>query len=71
MEQIKVGTVIYDNGKFGLITNIIQNGVLKESQPVTFVKTYEIRYFDGLIAFLSEKQMQRLIDNGKIEVIAR
>lgn len=72
MEQpeLKVGTVIIDNGKMGIITAVIENGVWKEMGPFSLFRNYEIKYFDGLITMMTDKTMQKLIALGKIEVIA-
>ena len=69
--QLKVGTIIIDNGKIGIITAIIENGVWKEMGPFSLFKNYEIKYFDGLVTMMTEKTMHKLIALGKIEVIAR
>ncbi len=69
--ELKVGTIINDNGKIGVITSIIENGVWKEMGPFSLHKNYEIKYFDGLVTLMPEKTMMKLIDLGKIEVIAQ
>jgi hypothetical protein len=69
--ELKVGTVIIDNGKVGIITSIIENGVWSEMGPFSLHKNYEIKYFDGLITLMPEKTLKKLIDMGKVEVIAR
>jgi hypothetical protein len=39
--------------------------------PFSLHKNYEIKYFDGLITLMPEKTLKKLIDMGKVEVIAR
>tara|TARA_B100000287_G_C20197523_1_gene608630 strand:- start:353 stop:574 length:222 start_codon:yes stop_codon:yes gene_type:complete len=68
--ELKVGTIINDNGKIGVITSIIENGVWKEMGPFSLHKNYEIKYFDGLVTLMPEKTMMKLIELGKIQVIA-
>lgn len=69
--ELKVGTIIIDNGKLGIITAVIENGVWQEMGLFSLFKNYEIKYFDGFVTMMTEKTMQKLIDLGKIEVIAK
>lgn len=73
MEQpeLKVGTIIIDNGKIGIISAIIENGVWHEIGPFSLFKNYEIKYFDGLVTMMTDKTIRKLIDLGKIEVVAK
>ena len=69
--QLKVGTIIIDNGKIGIITAVIENGVWQEMGLFSLFKNYEIKYFDGLVTMMTEKTMHNLISLGKIEVVAK
>ena len=42
--ELKVGTIIIDNGKIGIITAIVENGVWSEMGPFALHKNYEIKY---------------------------
>ena len=74
MEELKlrVGTILIDNGKIGIITAIIENGVWSEMGPFALHKNYEIKYFaDGMITLMTDATVQKLIALGKIEVISQ
>ena len=73
MEQpeLKVGTVIIDNGKIGIISAIVENGVWQEMGPFSLFKNYEIKYFDGLVTMMTDKTIRKLIALGKIEVVEK
>ncbi len=36
-----------------------------------FTKSFEIKYFDGLVTLMAEKTIFKLMEMGKIEVIAQ
>ena len=68
--ELKVGTIIIDNGKIGIITAIVENGVWSEMGPFSLHKNYEIKYFtDGMITLMTEATIEKLISLGKIEVL--
>jgi len=69
--ELKVGTVIIDNGKMGIISAVIENGVWKEYGPFSLQKSFEIKYFDGLVTLMAEHTIIKLIEMGKIEVVAQ
>ena len=70
MEEVKVGTLIKDMGKFGVVTKIIQSGSLNIENPVIKWRlNYEICYADGSFSIIGEDTLQRLIENGKIELL--
>lgn len=71
MEQVelKVGTVIIDGGKLGIITAVVENGVWKELGPFSLHKNFEIKYFDGTLTLMTEASVQKLISLGRIEVL--
>ena len=68
--DLKVGTVIIDNGKLGIITAVVENGIWKELGPFSLHKNFEIKYFDGTVALMTETTVQKLISLGRIEVLA-
>ena len=72
MKKLKVGTLINDNGKLGVITKIIEMGTLDvEVDIINWRANYEIHYTDGVIAVLGCKTVERLIKEEKIEIVYR
>ena len=70
MEQIKIGTLIEDMGKVGLIKRVIDQGALIHCHPVVKWRTnYEIYYYDGVVGYLGLDSLRRLVDGGLIKVI--
>ena len=69
--ELKVGTVIIDNGKMGIITSVVENGSWTEYGPFSLTKSYEIRYFDGNLTMMTEKTIDKLIKRGALEVVAQ
>ena len=68
--ELGVGTVIIDGGKLGIITAVVENGVWKELGPFSLHKNYEIKYFDGTLTLMTEAAVFKLINLGRIEVLA-
>ena len=72
MEKLKVGTLINDNGKLGVITKIIEMGTLDvEVDIINWRANYEIHYTDGVVAVLGCKTVERLVKEEKIEIVYR
>jgi hypothetical protein len=69
--ELKVGTIIIDNGKMGIITSVVENGKWEEYGPFSLTKSYEIRYFDGNLTMMTEKTIDKLIERGALEVVAQ
>jgi hypothetical protein len=70
MEEIKVGTLIKDMGKLGVITKVIQSGSLNVEHPIIKWRiNYEIYYDDGSFSIMGAATLRRLIKNGDIEII--
>ena len=70
MEQIKVGTLIRDMGKLGIITRIIQSGNLNTEHPIIKWRlNFEIYYDDGSFSIIGGETLKRLIKNGDIEIL--
>ena len=70
-QKLEVGTIIVDNGKIGIIISVVDNGKWEEYGPFSLQRSYEIRYFDGQITMMGEKTLLKLINLGKVEVIAK
>ena len=69
--ELKVGTIIIDNGKLGIIVSIVENGSWTEYGPFSLQKSYEIRYFDGNLTLMTEKTITKLMERGAFEVVAK
>jgi len=70
MEEIKVGTLIRDMGKVGIITRVIQSGSLNTEHPIIKWRlNYEIYYDDGTFSIMGEATLKRLVRNGEIEIL--
>jgi hypothetical protein len=68
-DALKVGTLIKDNDKIGIITKVIEVGQLYTKVPIiSWRANYEITYTDGTILLLSCKALDAMIDNGVVEV---
>lgn len=68
--ELKIGSLIKDNGKIGIITNVIEQGKWTEGGLFNLTKNYEITYSDDQITIMTEYSMRRLIDNGTILVLS-
>ena len=70
MEEIKVGTLIKDMGKIGIVTRVIQSGNLNVEHPIIKWRlNYEIYYDDGSFSIMGAATLKRLINNGDIEIL--
>ena len=70
MEEIKVGTLIKDMGKLGIITKIIQSGNLNVDNPIIKWRlNYEIYYSDGTFSIIGGETLKRLITKGDIQLL--
>ena len=68
-DALKVGTLIKDNDKIGIITKVIEVGQLNTEVPIiSWRANYEITYTDGTTLLLSCKALDAMIDNGVVEV---
>lgn len=72
MKKLEVGTLINDNDKIGVVTKVIEVGTLDvEVDIIKWRANYEIHYVDGIISVLGCATVERLIDEGKIEIVYR
>tara|TARA_B100001093_G_scaffold514214_1_gene587754 strand:+ start:948 stop:1295 length:348 start_codon:yes stop_codon:yes gene_type:complete len=72
MEKLKVGTLINDNDKLGVITKIIEVGTLDvEVDIINWRANYEVHYTDGVVAVLGCKTVERLVKEEKIKIVYR
>lgn len=70
MEKFKVGMLIDDMGKVGVITRVITSGTLKtDNELIKWRNNYEIYYSDGTIAILGEATLYRLMSKGDVKIL--
>lgn len=67
--QIKVGLMILDDNKLGIITNEIKSGTWTEEPLFNWTTSYEIKYADGDVCIMTEESLMRLIKRGKIIIL--
>jgi|TARA_R110001583_G_scaffold21444_5_gene81443 MOSC domain-containing protein YiiM len=68
--QYKLGTLICDMGKIGVICRLIQTGKLQtEANILNWQFNYEIYYVDGTITIMGHKTLLRLIESNTIELL--
>ena len=71
MEILKVGTLIEDNGKLGIIARVIRMGRIEfDNQLLSWRDNYEIHYLDGIVTVMGVKAFQRLVNEDKIRIIS-
>lgn len=68
--ELRIGSIIEDNGVVGIVVNIIEQGKWQDETPFKFTKNYEIKYVDGNITIMTSHTINRLIEMGKIVVIS-
>ena len=70
MQKLKIGTLINDNDKLGVVTKVIEMGTLDVAiDIINWRANYEIHYIDGIVSILGCKTVERLIEEGKIQII--
>tara|TARA_R100001510_G_C7525852_1_gene119394 strand:- start:8 stop:220 length:213 start_codon:yes stop_codon:yes gene_type:complete len=70
VEKLKVGMLIDDMGKLGVITKVITSGTLQtNNELIKWRNNYEIFYSDGTIAILGEGTLHRLIAKGDVKLL--
>ena len=67
--EIKVGLMILDDSKLGIITNEIKSGTWTEEPLFNWTTSYEIKYADGDVCIMTEESLMRLIKRGKIIIL--
>ena len=71
MKILKVGTLIEDNGKIGVITRVIRMGKMNfDNDILSWRDNYEIHYFDGITTIIGVKAFARLVEDDKIKIIS-
>ena len=67
--EIKIGTMLIDSGKLGLVINEIKSGTWSEEPWFDWTTSYEIKYSDGDRCIMTKHALTRLIDAGKIVIL--
>lgn len=68
-DVLKVGTLIKDHDKIGVIVKVVEVGQLDAKVPIiSWRANYEIMYTDGTTLLLSCRALEQMIDNGVVEV---
>ena len=68
--ELRVGTLILDNGKIGIVVKVIKSGSLNtRASLINWRNNYEIYYFDGVHAVMGTETVNRLINEGRIVVV--
>lgn len=66
---LKVGTLISDNGRLGIISNVIEVGELNPKVPIiSWRANYEITYTNGDKLILSCMALEQMIRNKKVKI---
>jgi MOSC domain-containing protein YiiM len=70
VEKLKVGTLIEDMGKMGVISKVLTSGTLEvDNDLIKWRNNYEIYYSDGTVSILGESTLHRLIEKGDIKIL--
>ena len=68
-DALKIGTLIRDHNKIGVITKVVEVGQLDAKVPIiSWRANYEITYTDGTVLLLSCKALESMIHNDVVEV---
>ena len=68
--RYKIGTLIRDTDKIGIIYRIIESGTLTAPNAIMNWRfNYEIYYLDGAITIMGHATIDRLIESGIMEII--
>ena len=66
---LKIGTLIRDHDKIGVVTKVIEVGQLNAKVPIiSWRANYEITYTDGTTLLVSCKALDAMIHNGVVEI---
>jgi len=67
--EIKVGTMLIDNDKLGIVISEIKSGTWSEEPWFNWTTSYEIKYSDGDRCIMTKHSLTRLVDSGKIVIL--
>ena len=70
MERIKIGTLVVDMNKIGIVVNIIKAGTMDIDLPlIKWRKNFVIYYQDGTELTMGDRTVQRLLDEGRMIIL--
>ena len=70
MEKLKVGTLIIDNDKIGVVTKVITSGTLQtDVDLIKWRNNYEVYYYDGSFSIIGESTLHKLIERGEVKIL--
>ena len=70
MENIKVGTLVRDMNKIGIVIGIYSAGTLDIELPlIKWRKNYVIYYQDGSELTMGDSTIKRLLEEGKMQIL--
>ena len=70
IDYYKVGTLIWDMGKIGVICRLIETGKLNTINAIVNWRfNYEIYYVDGTITVMGHDTLERLIHGGTVYLL--
>jgi MOSC domain-containing protein YiiM len=68
-DVLKVGTLIKDHNRIGVISKVIEVGQLDAKVPIiSWRANYEITYTDGTTLLLSCKALENMVKNGVVQI---
>jgi len=69
-DHYKLGTLIWDMGKIGVICRLIETGKLNTvNAMINWRFNYEIYYVDGSITVMGHDTLSRLIQSGAVYLL--
>ena len=65
----EIGTLIRDRNRIGILYREIKQGTWTDQPLFNWRTNYEIYYEDGSVCVMGSDTLERLIENGRIELI--
>tara|TARA_B100000131_G_scaffold219935_1_gene211456 strand:- start:1402 stop:1620 length:219 start_codon:yes stop_codon:yes gene_type:complete len=70
VEEIKVGSLILDINRIGIVVNIYKAGTMDIELPlIKWRRNYLIYYQDGTTMVMGEPTIERLLEEGKLKIL--
>ena len=70
MGEYKVGTIIQDVNRIGVIKDIVERGSVPSTYAIIRWRiNYEIYYSDGVVVYMGVDSLQRLVESGNIKIL--
>jgi len=66
---VKIGTLIQDGKRVGIIYREIKSGTWTEQPLFNWKTNYEIFYDDGNVVVMGGDTLRRLVEKGQIEIL--